>query len=239
MPKLITVVVAFGFALFALPAFAQGESPPPESAAPGADASAEALGEEANADVPEPEALAPATEPSDLSAPASQPADVSAPASQPADVSASASQPADVSAPASQPASGLTGEAPDVDDGGADAGGGTLLAAEVARSDVMERRLVAYVASGVAVVALGTGITLGTLALSKYNCLADVVGCNAGLEQPILGEGFLEQKAEVETLSLLADMAYVVTAAATIVAVSGYIRGYFLTEEDGAAEVTP
>ena len=35
------------------------------------------------------------------------------------------------------------------------------------------------------------------------------------------------------SMALFADMAYVVAAAATIVAVTGYIRGYWLTGEDG------
>jgi hypothetical protein len=98
---------------------------------------------------------------------------------------------------------------------------------------VGERRLVAYVATGVAAVALGAGITLGVLALDGYTCLEDVPACNErdGME-PIEGEDFLDRKAQVETTALFADMAYVVAAAATVVAVTGYIRGYFLTGED-------
>lgn len=251
MPKLITVVIALGLAAFAGPAFAQDEAPPPADAAPSADPGAEPSAAPRAEPAPAPTSdattegadAAEGTEgeaaPSDAQ-PSTQPADVSAPASQPADLSAPASQPADVAAPASQPAGDVDGGVDGTDTAeGADAGGGTLLSAGTPQPDVMERRLVAYVSTGVAAVALGTGITLGSLALSKYSCLNDVLACNEGLEQPIVGEGFLDQKAEVETLSLLADMAYVVAAAATIVAVTGYIRGYFLTDEDGAGEVTP
>jgi len=103
---------------------------------------------------------------------------------------------------------------------------------------IADRRLVAYVASGVALVALGAGVGLGVFALDGYTCLEDVTACNArdGVE-PIEGQDFLERKGQVETTAVFADMAYVVAAAATVVAVTGYIRGYFLTgEEPGGAE---
>lgn len=238
MPKLMTVVVALGLAAFAGPTLAQDETPPPTEAPAEAEASDEAPAEEGST-APDLEAPAPAGEPSEVPASTSQPADVEV------DVDVDVeSEPADAApTPPSPPDTDAT-DASDIDDtergadgiDGADTGGDALLAGAVT-SEAMERRLVAYVATGVAAVALGTGITLGTLALNKYNCLSDVVACNQGLDDPIQGLTFLDQKAEVETLALLADMAYVVAAAATVVAVTGYIRGYFLTEED--AEVTP
>jgi hypothetical protein len=156
---------------------------------------------------------------------------------------APASQPA---APASQPAapvSAAASEASPTDDDDDDVGPpieasfpGAALQGRSGDPTVGQRRLIAYLSSGVAVAALATGVTFGILANNEYGCLADVLACNQTRDEPILGSAFLDKKAEVDTLSLFADMAYVVAVAATIVAVTGYIRGYWLTGEE---EVSP
>ncbi len=269
MPKLVTVLGTMALALLAGPTFAQQTPPPAatEAAEPDAPVTMETPQAEAPATESSP-AAAPATEAPATAAPATDasPTDASpmetpaaetpaaetpaaetpgaeAPASQPAAGPASrpaagpASQPA---AAASQPAGPASQAATSADasDAPADTAAPALVDAGP-KPDVLERRLVAYVSTGVAAVALGAGITLGTLALTQYDCLNNVLVCNESAEDPILGDEFLDKKAEVETLSLVADMAYVVAAAATIVAVTGYIRGYFLTEEEPAGEVTP
>ena len=100
--------------------------------------------------------------------------------------------------------------------------------------------MVAYVASGASVVALGIGITMGVLAQSQFACLQDVVACNADLEDPIEGSELLDARAEVEHKALVADMMYLVAGAAAVVAVTGYIRGYYMTgeESDASAEAS-
>lgn len=235
MPKLITVIVALGLASFAGAAVAQDETPPAsapaeaETAGEGSSA-APATGSEAPTDNAADASPETASESVDAETQATAPSET--PSETPADTAAPSTQPA----PSSADAGSATSE-PEATVGDAPAAPGAALAASGPSAEAMERRIVAYVATGVAAAALVTGITLGTLALNKHACLSDVVACNQGAAEPILGEAFLEQKAEVETMSLLADMSYVVAAAATIVAITGYIRGYFLTEED--AEVTP
>jgi hypothetical protein len=160
-----------------------------------------------------------------------------APASEPAPVEpASASEPS--SAPASEPAPAPQPPPPAPTPAEEPPAEEPPPAAEPAVSSgddptVMERRLVAYVSSGVAVVALGTGIALGVIAADGFSCLENVEDCNArdGMD-PIEGEAFLEKKSEVESMALFADMAFVVAGAAAIVAVTGYIRGYWLTGEE-------
>jgi hypothetical protein len=95
-----------------------------------------------------------------------------------------------------------------------------------------ERRLVAYVATGVAVVSLGVGITFGVLAQQEYACIQDVVACNKGLDNKIVGEELFDARAEVEQKALIADMAYLFAAASAVVATVGYLRGFVFVDEE-------
>jgi hypothetical protein len=103
---------------------------------------------------------------------------------------------------------------------------------------VQERRLVAYVATGVAVASLATGITFGILAQQQFACISDVIACNADRDNKIVGEELFDARADVEQKALIADMAYLFAAASAVVATVGYLRGFvFLdeaTEEGGA-----
>jgi pyruvate dehydrogenase E2 component (dihydrolipoamide acetyltransferase) len=96
---------------------------------------------------------------------------------------------------------------------------------------LQERRLVAYVATGVSVTSLATGIVFGVLAQQEYACISDVVTCNKGLKNKIVGEELFDARAEVEQKSLIADMAYLFAAASAVVAVVGYLRGFVFVDE--------
>jgi len=227
---------------------AQGEEAPPAAPAEGAEASGESGDAAATAEpAPAPEATeaeaeaedegkteggegeategatdaAPAPAPAPTTAPAAPTSAPAAPSSGPA-APTSAPEPA-APAPEPTPEPATASQEPEP----------TPPPASGLDPSVGERRLVAYVATGVVAVSLAAGITLGVLALDGYNCLSDVPACNDRPGQdPIEGDAFLDKKAEVETTALFADMAYVVAAAATVVAVTGYIRGYFLTGEE-------
>lgn len=103
-----------------------------------------------------------------------------------------------------------------------------------------ERRLVAYVATGVSVASLATGVTFGILAANDYACLSDVVACNKGLDKKIVGDKIFDARAELEQKSLIADMAYLVAAASAVVAVVGFLRGFvFVDGEEEAPSEAP
>ena len=88
----------------------------------------------------------------------------------------------------------------------------------------LERIIVAGAAGAVAVVGLGVGITFGVLALNDYNCLKDVVACNADRDDKIEGTKYLDARAEVERKALYADMGYLVAATAATVAIVGTVE---------------
>jgi len=91
----------------------------------------------------------------------------------------------------------------------------------------LERIIVASVAGVVAVAGLATGITFGILAQQEYDCLNDVVACNADRDDPIEGTDFLDARAEVERKALYADMGYLVAVTAATVAIVGAIELLF------------
>lgn len=99
-----------------------------------------------------------------------------------------------------------------------------------------ERRLVAYVATGVAAAAFVTGGVFAFLAWQQYQCVADVVECNKTLDDPIVGEELFDARAEIEYKALGADMAFLFGAAAALVAGTGYVRGFIFTGEDDGAD---
>lgn len=102
-----------------------------------------------------------------------------------------------------------------------------------------ERRLVAYIATGVSVVALATGATFGVLAQVEFDCAKDVIACNQGLNNKIVGEELFDVRAEIEQKALAADMAYLFAGAAAVVATVGYLRGFVFVEEDAATSMLP
>ncbi len=95
-----------------------------------------------------------------------------------------------------------------------------------------ERRIVAYVASGVAVVSLATGITMGVLAQLQFDCAKDVLACNNGLQNKIAGTELFDLRAEIEQKALFADMAYLFAGAAAVVATVGFLRGFVFVDEE-------
>ena len=102
-----------------------------------------------------------------------------------------------------------------------------------------ERRIVAYVSTGVAVASLATGITMGVLAQQQFDCAKDILACNGTLQNKVVGEELFDIRAEVEQKALFADMAYLFAGAATVVATVGYLRGFvFIDEEPAAAPAT-
>jgi hypothetical protein len=102
-----------------------------------------------------------------------------------------------------------------------------------------ERRLVAYVATGVAVASLITGITFGILAQAEFDCAKDVIRCNAGLQNKIVGEELFDVRSEIEQKALAADMAYLFAAASAVVATVGYLRGFVFVEEGETTAALP
>ncbi len=99
---------------------------------------------------------------------------------------------------------------------------------------LLERRIVAFVASGVSVVSLGVGGVFAGLAWQQNQCLQDVVECNKTLDDPIEGTEFLAAKTELEHKAVIADMAFLFAGAAALVAVTGFVRGFIFTgEEEG------
>jgi hypothetical protein len=102
---------------------------------------------------------------------------------------------------------------------------------------LQERRIVAYVATGVAVASLATGITMGVLAQVQFDCAKDIIACNNGLRNKVVGEELFDVRAEIEQKALFADMAYLFASAAAVVATVGYLRGFVFVDEEPEAPV--
>jgi hypothetical protein len=252
MTRVGTILVAIGVFSLALPVAA--EAPPSvgfPSSAPASQPASAGSPEDVAIDPPVTDAAIPEETSADSTGhdspetgASSQPAELQVSPEGPAAPSTMPAEPSESSA-SSQPATSAAPQEDDDDSSAVDPqAGAAATAPDVGSSvplalpaDVAERRLVAFVAAGVATVALGAGISLGVLAQQRYDCLADVVACNQTLEEPIVGDAFLEARADVETLSLLADMSYVLAAGSALVAVTSFIRGYLLPIDTD--EVTP
>ena len=87
-----------------------------------------------------------------------------------------------------------------------------------------ERIIVASVAGGIAVAGLATGLVFGIQAQKQFNCLKDINECNKNLEDKIEGTEYLDARAEVERKALYADMGYLISGNAVIVAIVGLIE---------------
>lgn len=101
---------------------------------------------------------------------------------------------------------------------------------------VAEHRLVAYVATGIAVVSLAAGITFGVLANDQFQCAADVIACNQGRQNKIVGEELFDVRNEIEQKAIAADIAYLFAATAALVATVNYLQGFVFVDEAGSAE---
>ena len=99
-----------------------------------------------------------------------------------------------------------------------------------------EHRLVAYVASGVSVVSLATGITFGVLAQAKYDCAADVIACNQGRPNKIVGRELFDLRNDIERQAIAADIAYLFAATSALVATVGYLQGFVFVDAERGAE---
>ena len=104
---------------------------------------------------------------------------------------------------------------------------------------VEERRIVAFVSTGVAVASLATGITMGVLAQVQFDCAKDIIACNKTLANPVVGSELFDVRSEVEQKAVFADMAYLFAGAAAVVATVGYLRGFVFVDEEGAAATAP
>lgn len=98
-----------------------------------------------------------------------------------------------------------------------------------------ERRIVAFVSTGVAVASLATGITMGVLAQTQFDCAKDIIACNGNLKNKVVGSELFDVRSEVEQKAVFADMAYLFAGAATVVATVGYLRGFVFVDEEPAA----
>lgn len=101
---------------------------------------------------------------------------------------------------------------------------------------LLERRIVAFVATGASVVSLGVGGVFAGLAWQQNQCLQDVVECNKSLDDPIEGTEYLDEKTSLEHKAVIADMAFLFAGAAALVAVTGFVRGFILTGEEEGEE---
>ncbi len=102
---------------------------------------------------------------------------------------------------------------------------------------VEERRIVAYVSTGVAVASLATGITMGVLAQVQFDCAKDIIACNGTLQNKVVGDELFDVRAEIDQRAILADMAYLFAGAAAVVATVGYLRGFVFVDEEPAPAV--
>lgn len=109
-------------------------------------------------------------------------------------------------------------------------------AAESDEPTVEEKRLVAFVATGVTVIALASGITLGVLANDQYQCAADVIACNQGRANKIVGGELFDVRNEIEQKAIAADISYLFAATAALVATVNYLQGFVFVDEAGSAE---
>ena len=101
--------------------------------------------------------------------------------------------------------------------------------------------MVAYVATGVTVASLASGITFGLLAQSEFDCAKDVIKCNGGLQNKIVGTELFDVRREIEQKALAADMSYLFALASAVVATAGYLTGFVFVDEGEAtsALMTP
>ena len=104
---------------------------------------------------------------------------------------------------------------------------------------VEERRLVAFVATGVSVVSLATGVTFGVLAQGEFDCAKDVLACNKTLNNKIVGTELFDVRREIEQKALAADMAYLFAIASGVVATAGYLSGFVFADEGATSSLTP
>ena len=102
-----------------------------------------------------------------------------------------------------------------------------------------ERRIVAYVSTGVAVVSLAAGVTMAVLAKTQFDCAADIIECNKGLQNKVVGQELFDLRAEVEQKALFADMAFLFAGASAVVATVGYLRGFVFVDEAPGENAAP
>ncbi|MDP2339380.1 MAG: hypothetical protein Q8O67_00370 [Deltaproteobacteria bacterium] len=102
---------------------------------------------------------------------------------------------------------------------------------------VEERRIVAFVSTGVAVASLATGVTLGVLAQVQFDCAKDIIACNGTLENKVVGDELFDVRAEIDQRAILADMAFLFAGAAAVVATVGYLRGFVFVDEEAPPAV--
>jgi hypothetical protein len=99
-----------------------------------------------------------------------------------------------------------------------------------------DARVVAYVSTGVTVLALAAGVTLGIVAQTQFDCIKDVVACNDVLvgqgAAPIVGDQLFDARAEVERYAVLADASYLISGVAAVVATAGYLAGFVFLNQD-------
>lgn len=99
-----------------------------------------------------------------------------------------------------------------------------------------EKRLVAYVATGVALASLATGITLGVLAQDQFDCVSDVVACNETRANKIVGRELFDARNKIEETAIAADIAYLFAATSALVATVGWLQGFVFTDAAEGAE---
>jgi len=102
---------------------------------------------------------------------------------------------------------------------------------------VEERRIVAFVSTGVAVASLITGVTMGVLAQVQFDCAKDIIACNGTLQNKVVGTELLDVRSEIEQKAVFADMAYLFAGAATVVATVGYLKGFVFVDEEAPPAV--
>ena len=94
----------------------------------------------------------------------------------------------------------------------------------------------AYVATGVALASLATGITLGVLAQGQFDCASDVVACNETRANKIVGRELFDARNQIEQTAIAADISYLFAATSALVATMGWLQGFVFTDAAEGAE---
>ena len=86
-----------------------------------------------------------------------------------------------------------------------------------------EHLLVAGGTGVASVIALAIGVGFAVAAANQRNCLQMVLECNDSLEDPIVGEEFVQRKSELEGIAVAADISFVTAGVLALISISSMV----------------